>query len=950
MKLKNLFLISFFFTQNLLAAGYYNLGAMSKKRDPLTFSLLGSANTFSNAYYTIVSNPRAGRGDGMLSSPSSITIDATYLYVLDAGNFRISRYTKTSGAFAGWIGRVGKTPTGGDAGCSTAPVNSFTPGWCTGGEGSSGTGDGMFRFPGDINNDGTSLYVLDGNRVSKFTSSTGAFVGWIGQIGISPTSGAAGCAGAAVGTITPGWCKGGESADGAGDGGFTSSSSLAVGTSGYVFVPDGSSGRILKYNASTGAFVGWIGQILTSPTGGDSGCIGATVGTFTPGWCIGGSSEQGDANTGGAGALGGVTGIAVDGSGNLYAADASLNKLNRYTIATGAFTGWIGIVSGGTPTGGDAGCTATSSGSTPGWCIGGKAGLSGSGATKALWQPRRVAIDSSGNIYVSTFQGFKKFTNTTSYVGYKGVVFSTPTGGTVAACTSTTNGNFTPGWCIGSSIGILGVPRNGSGIFTSSATFAVDTSGDMFLVDVELNRVIKFNSTTGAFISNLSAVSSGGASSWQSSNVGIYGTSGDGTIAGVGGAVADATYLYVTDTVQFRINRFFLSTGVFDGWIGYVASTPTGGDAGCSSAAANTFTPGWCKGGSSQAGTTTGNGGVGITYSITIDSSGSLYVADASNHRVLKFTASSGAFVGWIGGIVTSPTGGVVGCNGATGYTPGWCTGGTSAFGSTDGKLSLTNGGAVTVDTIGNLYVSDINNHRMVKYNASTGAYIGWIGLIGTSPTGGASGCNGASVDTVTPGWCTGGLAKSGNNAIGGVSFPAGLTVNNGNLYVATSSYINRYSTTTGAFTGWNGTISAVPTGGDPGCTVATIGGVTPGWCTGGTYNFSGIYNSPKSIIFDRDGFMYVTNSFSQNVYRFHASRPGSGWIGAIATTPTGGGHNCKGARPGAWTPSWCTGGTSPSQSLTSNGFSYPYSLAYSSTTGYLYIFDNRSMTRVYIH
>jgi hypothetical protein len=34
---------------------------------------------------------------------------------------------------------------------------------------------------------------------------------------------------------------------------------------------------------------------------------------------------------------------------------------------------------------------------------------------------------------------------------------------------------------------------------------------------------------------------------------------------------------------------------------------------------------------------------------------------------------------------------------------------------------------------------------------------------------------------------------------------------------------------------GWRGQIATSPTGGDVGCAGAAVGGVTPGWCTGGS-------------------------------------------------------------------------------------------------------------------
>jgi sugar lactone lactonase YvrE len=170
---------------------------------------------------------------------------------------------------------------------------------------------------------------------------------------------------------------------------------------------------------------------------------------------------------------------------------------------------------------------------------------------------------------------------------------------------------------------------------------------------------------------------------------------------------------YVADYNNGRINKFN-SSGVFQGWIGNIATSPTGGAAGCNGAAAGTATPGWCKGGTSTSGA--GDGMLYRPYDVVFDSSGNLYVADFNNHRISKYN-SSGVFQGWIGKIATSPTGGEAGCNGAAvgSATPGWCTGGTSASGAGDGMMNGPNG--LWLDQSGNLYLTERNNNRVSRYS-----------------------------------------------------------------------------------------------------------------------------------------------------------------------------------------------------------------------------------------
>ena len=150
------------------------------------------------------------------------------------------------------------------------------------------------------------------------------------------------------------------------------------------------------------------------------------------------------------------------------------------------------------------------------------------------------------------------------------------------------------------------------------------------------------------------------------------------------GSWVDTTngYLYVTEIANGRVKKINVANGATVGWIGGISSSPTGGAAGCAGAAAFGFSPGWCLGSLPNpnylwnlmiAQSIDGllRGPTGITGDGTY-----LYVTDASLHRINKYNMSTGAFVGWIGYIQTAPSGGPVGCNGASGLNPGWCTGG----------------------------------------------------------------------------------------------------------------------------------------------------------------------------------------------------------------------------------------------------------------------------------
>jgi sugar lactone lactonase YvrE len=856
---------------------------------------------------------------------------------------------------------------------------SFVPGFNLGLGSIPAFGDGSFTEPwGVAIGPSGEVYVTDHtqNRVSKFSSS-GVFQGWIGAIATSPTGGAAGCSNAAVGTATPGWCKGGTSTSGSGDGMFSSVQGIAVDSSGNLYVADYDNFRIEKFNSS-GVFQGWIGAIATSPTGGDAGCSGAAVGTFTPGWCKGGAAGVGS----GDGMLNNPSDVKIDSSGYIYVTDNSLySRVLKYSSA-GVFLGWIGKVNT-SPTGGAAGCNGAAVGAaTPGWCLGGTS-WSGTG-NGMLSHPAGLALDSSGNIYVLDSLNYRvvKYNSSGVFQGWIGRINASPTGG-AAGCNGAASGSLTPGWCTGGT----GKTGSGDGMLSLSFGVLVDSSGNVYVADANNYRINKYNSSGvyQGWRGGINTSPTGGGAGCAGAAAFTYTPgwctggsaylSGDGAVNYPEGITMDSSgNFYVGDSISSRVNKYdsswtplgaltttvqfmswhrsafdslwgvsegllyypsgltldatgnlyvantnalninkYSSSGTSQGWIGKIWGSPTGGAAGCSGASAGTITPGWCTGGYAMGGS--GDGTLASPKDVALDSSGNLYVIDYGNARIVMYN-SLGVYQGWIGKIATSPTGGAAGCNGASvgTFTPGWCTGGTSASGSGDGMLN--NPQKIALDSSDNIYVVDTGNHRINKYDSS-GVFQGWIGKIATSPTGGAASCNGASVGTFTPGWCTGGTAASGTGD-GMMSSPKGVHLDSsGNLYVSDSgnSRINKYNSL-GAFQGWIGKVATSPSGGAAGCNGASAGTFTPGWCTGGTAGSGtgdGMLATPEGITLDANGNFYVVDSGNHRINKFNSLGAFQGWIGKIATSPTGGATGCKNAAIGSVTPGWCKGGTSTS-------------------------------------
>ena len=108
----------------------------------------------------------------------------------------------------------------------------------------------------------------------------------------------------------------------------------------------------------------------------------------------------------------------------------------------------------------------------------------------------------------------------------------------------------------------------------------------------------------------------------------------------------------------------------------------------------------------------TGDGQFIENNEVAVDSSGNVYVTDSDNCRIQKFT-STGTFIGWWG---KDDLGGI------GWHNPG--SGREGAMGSGDGQFAYPYG--VAVDSSGNVYVTDMNNNRIQKFNSSGTFILKW--------------------------------------------------------------------------------------------------------------------------------------------------------------------------------------------------------------------------------
>ncbi|MFZ0499500.1 MAG: SMP-30/gluconolactonase/LRE family protein, partial [Steroidobacteraceae bacterium] len=223
------------------------------------------------------------------------------------------------------------------------------------------------------------------------------------------------------------------------------------------------------------------------------------------------TATQGDANgTGNAASFWNPTGVAVDSTGNVYVADESNNQIRKIT-PDGAVTVFAGSPSG---------------------AIGSSDGI---GTAASFSAPNGIAIDSSGNLWVTDSAN-----NEIREITTPGASVSTPYGNGTAG-KNNADGN--------------------SATFNTPTAIAVDpSSGNLFVADTKNNEIREINVSTTAV--TLFAGSTGGT-----------GGSGNGTGSGAsfsapsGIAIDAAGNLYVADTGNSEI-RMVTPAGVVSTYAG----------------------------------------------------------------------------------------------------------------------------------------------------------------------------------------------------------------------------------------------------------------------------------------------------------------------------------------------------------------------------------------------
>lgn len=407
----------------------------------------------------------------------------------------------------------------------------------------------------------------------------------------------------------------GSSSNGTGTGAsFSYPTGIAVDTSGNLFLADSENQTIQKI----------------TPAG--------VVTTFAGSPGVFGSADGSGTNA----TFSRPTGIAIDGSDNLYVADTNNDTIRKITSS--------GMVS----------------------TLAGSVGITGHnygiGSSATFTYPTAMAVDSAGNVYVvdsANVAGYSDSESSLRKISPTGVVTTVDIGDPcLITGIAVDGGGNVYATCHDNNILIVnpagvvtefaGSPSGGSADGTGTAAgftrpigIAIDTSGNLYVADTGNDTIRK--------------IAPGGVVTTVAGSAGMLGNA-DGTGAAarfndpMGIAVDSSGNLYVTDSGN-RVVRKITPAGVVTSLAGS-STNATGSADGTGSAARFNYPSG-----------------------TALDSSGNLYVADTANHTIRKITPA---------GVVTT----LAGLAGSGGHVDG---AGSAA------RLNLPTG--IAADANGNLYV-----------------------------------------------------------------------------------------------------------------------------------------------------------------------------------------------------------------------------------------------------
>jgi hypothetical protein len=647
---------------------------------------------------------------------------------------------------------------------------------------SPGSADGpgyaaRFSYPSGVAEDGSgNVYVADtgNNTIRKITPG-------------------------GVVTTLAGLARSGGSADGTGSAArFHGPSGVAVDGAGNVYVGDTGNNTIRKITPD--------GVVTT--LAGLAGSHGSTDGT------------------GSAARFYNPSGVAVDGAGNVYVADAYNNTIRMITPGA-VVTTLAGLA-------------------------GNHGSADGTGSAARFYNPSGVAVDRAGYVYVadygnSTIREITPFRVVRTLAGLAGsqgsddgtnsaARFDEPSGVAVDGAgnvyvADTFNyiiRKITPGGMVTTLAGTAGFSGSADGTGTSSyfddpSSVAVDGSGNVYVADSVNNTIRKI--TSGGVVTTAAGLTTSVGSADGTNSAARFNNPGDVAVDASGN-------VYVADTGNATIRKI----------------TPSG---------VVTTLAGLARSGGSADGT--GNSArFNMPYGVAVDGAGNVYVADTGNDKIRKITP---------GGVVTTLAGGSVGSADGTG---------SAAQFSSDTR-------SVAVDGAGNVYVADTGNYTIRKITPG-GVVTTLAGLAGSSGIADGTGSaarffapNGVAADAAGNVYVADTYTIRRVTHGGVVTTLAGLAGAVGGADGTNSAA--RFNNCQGVAVDGSGNVYVADTGNDtirkiaPGGVVTTQGGFAgqPGSDdgTGG----DALFNTPAGVAVDGSGNLYVADTANQTI-RFGNLRP----------------------------------------------------------------------------
>ena len=418
--------------------------------------------------------------------------------------------------------------------------------------------------------------------------------------------------------------------------------------------------------------------------------------------------------------------VAVDGSGNIYVADRGNSRIQKFNSSGSYVTKW---------------------------------GSVGSGAGQ-FTTPSGVSTDSSGNVYVADWGNHRvqKFDSSGAFVtewGAQGALngqFNNPSGidvsGTTVYVTDFGNNRVQRFTTAGVFLDAFGSAGSGNGQFSGPADVAVSTAGDVFVTDNGNNRVQQFSST-GTFTEK-----------WGSLGAGA----GQFNLAdGSGVAPGSLDTVFVVDTSNNRIQKFSAPISnstvrvsgtrlVFDADAGKSNSVTVSLSAGIYTVTdTDTLTPGaGCA--SVIAGQATCNAGVVASLRIAVKDLGDTVTVTASTPAIVTGGLGDDTIIGGVGSDVTASysdaTGAVTVSLAAAGAQPT----GSAGSDTLTGVKSLTGsafGDTLAGDTGANTLRGGGGNDRADYSSAPSGVTVD-LSNSGAQNTGGAGSDTLSSIEDVT--------------------------------------------------------------------------------------------------------------------------------------------------------------------------------------------------------